>query len=231
MPKDNRRNTSVQTANREFGFSTADRVRFVTEYVLSKVFYLWREVKTPRLRLFVYEIVYSLRQAVGRDPLAMRWLRIDRVETVFGTFNVRPGTGDVACASPAFERSDLNHFLALLEEPLIAGRSVLFLDIGAALGTYSVAVGNRLNGLGDIRVLAFEPSRSSFALLKRNLEDNGLAGVVKGAPARTRRWVGIIGNVEIRSCHTRWKSAGRGTVSRDRLRGGRSLIDRRGNRE
>ena len=179
MPKDNRRNTSVQTANREFGFSTADRVRFVTEYVLSKVFYLWREVKTPRLRLFVYEIVYSLRQAVGRDPLAMRWLRIDRVETVFGTFNVRPGTGDVACASPAFERSDLNHFLALLEEPLIAGRSVLFLDIGAALGTYSVAVGNRLNGLGDIRVLAFEPSRSSFALLKRNLEDNGLAGVVE----------------------------------------------------
>lgn len=179
MREDNRRDTPVQVAYRPFGFSTADRVRFVMEYVLSKVFYLWREVKTPRLRLFVYEIVLSLCLATGRDPLAMRWLRIDRVKTISGTFNVRPGTGDVGCASPAFERSDINHFLALIEKSLIAGRSVLFLDIGANIGTYSVAIGNRLNKHGDIRVLAFEPSRSNFALLKRNLEDNGLTGIVE----------------------------------------------------
>jgi hypothetical protein len=47
---------------------------------------------------------------------------------------------DVACVSPAFERPDLNLLLALLEEPLKAERSVLLLDIGADLGTYSVAV-------------------------------------------------------------------------------------------
>jgi FkbM family methyltransferase len=109
----------------------------------------------------------------------MRWLRIDKVKTIFGTFNVRPGTMDVACVSPAFERPDLDLLLALLEEPLKAGRSVLFLDIGADLGTYAVAVAKRLHELGDIRVLAFEPSQSSFALLRRNLEDNGLIEVVQ----------------------------------------------------
>lgn len=179
MPSDNQHYTPIQVADRQFGFSTTDRLKFVTGYLLSKLFYLWYEVKTPRLRLFVYEMVYSICQATGRDPLAMRWLRIDRVETVFGSFNVRPGTGDVACASPAFERSDLSHLLKLLEEQLVAGRSVLFLDVGAALGTYAIAIENRLSKLGDIRVLAFEPSLSSFTLLKENIEDNGLTGMVE----------------------------------------------------
>ncbi len=179
MRNDSRYHAPLPASDRSFGFSIADRVRFVTDYVLSKVVHLWREVKTPRLRLFVYEIVYSLFQASGRIPPGMRWLRIDRVETVFGTFNVRPGSGDAACVSPAFERSDLNHLLALLEAHLVAGRSVLFLDIGADIGTYSVTIGNRLRELGDLRVLAFEPSRSSYALLQRNLEDNGLTGVVE----------------------------------------------------
>jgi len=171
--------TNLSILNRPFGFSTADRVRFATHYIVSKVFHLWREVHTPRLRFFVYEMVYSAWKVTKRPSLGMRWLRIDKVKTIFGTFNVRPGTMDVACVSPAFERPDLNLLLALLKEPLKAGRSVLFLDIGADLGTYSVAVAKRLHELGDIRVLAFEPSQSSFALLRRNLEDNGLTEVVQ----------------------------------------------------
>ncbi|MGA2307678.1 MAG: FkbM family methyltransferase [Acidimicrobiales bacterium] len=171
--------TNLSILNRPFGFSTADRVRFVARYIFSKVFHLWREVHTPRLRFFVYEMVYSAWKVTKRPSLGMRWLRIDKVKTIFGTFNVRPGTMDVACVSPAFERPDLDLLLALLEEPLKAGRSVLFLDIGADLGTYAVAVAKRLHELGDIRVLAFEPSQSSFALLRRNLEDNGLIEVVQ----------------------------------------------------
>jgi FkbM family methyltransferase len=162
-----------------FGFSTVDRVRFMTQYVFSKVFHLWREVETPRLRLFVYEMVYSSWKVTKRPPLAMRWLRIDKVETIFGTFNARLGHMDAAIISPAFERPDLNLLLTLLEEPLQAGRSVLFLDVGADLGTYSVAVANRLHEVGDIRVLAFEPCESSSALLRRNLEENDLTELVE----------------------------------------------------
>jgi FkbM family methyltransferase len=171
--------TNLSILNRPFGFSSADRARFVKHYFFSKVFHLWSEVQTPRLRFFVYEMVYSAWKVTKRPSLGMRWLRIDKVKTIFGTFNVRPGTMDVACVSPAFERPDLDLLLALLEEPLKAERSVLFLDIGADLGTYSVAVAKRLHELGDFRVVAFEPSQSSFALLRRNLEDNGLTEVVQ----------------------------------------------------
>jgi FkbM family methyltransferase len=171
--------TTVSVLDRPFGFSAADRVRFMTQYVLSKVFYLWRDVQTPRLRLFVYEMIYSAWKVTKRPPLGMRWLQIHKVKTIFGTFNVRPGTMDVACVSPAFERPDLDLLLTLLEKPLKAGQSVLFLDIGADLGTYSVAVAKRLHETGDIRFLAFEPSQSSFAMLGRNLEDNDLTDVVR----------------------------------------------------
>jgi FkbM family methyltransferase len=162
-----------------FGFSTAARARFMTQYMLSKVFHLWRDVETPRARLFVYEMIYSSWKLTRRPPLAMRWLRIDKVETVFGTFNARLGYMDAAIVSPAFERPDVDLLLTLLETPLRAGHSVLFLDIGADLGTYSIAVANRLQDLGDIRVLAFEPCESSSELLRRNLEDNELTDVVQ----------------------------------------------------
>jgi FkbM family methyltransferase len=143
------------------------------------VFWLWRDVETPRFRLFTYEVGYSLCRAANRPPLPLRWLRIKKVKTIFGTFNVRPGTLDVACVSPAFERPDLDHLLALLEERIKAGRSILFLDVGSAVGTYTISVANRLRNLGNLRVLAFEPSHSSYARLQHNIDANDLAGLVE----------------------------------------------------
>jgi FkbM family methyltransferase len=161
-----------------FGFTTPHRRAFVLRYVLSKTVFFWRDVHRPRFRLFLYEIVYSLCRATSRPPLALRWLRLYRVSTIFGVFNIRPGTIDAACVSPAFERPDLDHLLSRLRERLSAGRSVLFLDIGADVGTYAVSVVNSLRGLGDIRAIAFEPSQSSCELLRRNLRDNGLDTLV-----------------------------------------------------
>jgi hypothetical protein len=115
-------------AGRVFGFTTAHRRAFVLTYVLSKTLFFWREVHWPRCRLFVYEVVYSLCRATHRPPLALRWLQLERVSTVFGVFTIRPGTIDAACVSPAVERPDLDHLLSRLRELLAAGRSVLFLD-------------------------------------------------------------------------------------------------------
>ncbi|RVT91586.1 FkbM family methyltransferase [Rhodovarius crocodyli] len=47
-------------------------------------------------------------------------------------------------------------------------------DIGANVGLYTVFAGRR-----GLRVLAFEPSAQSFAAMQRNLEANGLDGVVE----------------------------------------------------
>jgi FkbM family methyltransferase len=166
-------------ARRSYEYPIAKRIRFFVSYVLAKVLYLWRDVKTPRIRLFVYEIVYSLCRAARRSPLPLRWLQLTQVTTIFGIFNIRAGTTDAACVSPAFERQDLEILLARLSERLAAGQAVLFIDVGADVGTYAISVGNCLRSLGNIRILAFEPSRISYDLLRANVNNNELTDIVE----------------------------------------------------
>jgi FkbM family methyltransferase len=51
--------------------------------------------------------------------------------------------------------------------------SVVFLDIGADIGTYCITVGNTFDESG-LRMVAYEPTSSSFQLLKSNVELNKL---------------------------------------------------------
>ncbi len=155
-----------------FVFTRAKKARFLARYVLDKTVGLTVDLERGRLRLFVYEAVYSVCRLLGRAPLPMRWLSITEVHSRFGRFFVRIGTIDVACASPAFERPDVDRLLAELADRTADGREVLFVDVGADLGTYAVAVARRLPGT---RAVAFEPSRHSHELLTRNITANGLA--------------------------------------------------------
>jgi FkbM family methyltransferase len=49
------------------------------------------------------------------------------------------------------------------------------LDIGAFIGTHTLAFAQKVGGSG--RVYAFEPQHTVFAVLKRNVEENGLSNV------------------------------------------------------
>jgi FkbM family methyltransferase len=178
MQAENMADAASVFAGHPYEYPISKRVRFFVSYVLAKVLYLWRDVKSPRIRLFAYEIVYSFCRAVRRPPLPLRWLQLTQVSTIFGTFNIRAGTTDAACVSPAFERQDLDFLLARLREHLAAGQAVLFVDVGADIGTYAVSVGNCLRSLGDIRILAFEPSRVSCDLLRVNVKNNELTDIV-----------------------------------------------------
>lgn len=159
-----------------FRFSRRRQVQFLATYAWSKTGGLLTDVQRGRGRLFVYEVVYSISRALGRSPRPMRRLGLDRIDTRFGRFALRPGTIDAACASPAFERPDVDRLLAELDSYRRAERDVVFLDVGADLGTYAVTVANH-----DpyIRGFAFEPAASSGALLVRNLELNAVEGRVE----------------------------------------------------
>lgn len=165
-----------------FGFSRKRRIKFFITYVWTKTVTFWYEVKSPRLRLFIYEVIYSICRSIGYPPPQLKWLRLSRVTTIFGTYNVRPGTTDAACVSPGFERLDLNHLLTLLTQRLSAGRSVLFLDVGADVGTYAISVANCLRNLGKINVIAFEPAQSSYELLQKNVIANELSEIIDPRP-------------------------------------------------
>ncbi|MBI4824720.1 MAG: hypothetical protein HY805_10930 [Nitrospirae bacterium] len=77
--------------------------------------------------------------------------------------------------SPAFKRRDIDYLLELLSGLAGDGKRILFLDIGADLGTFAVTVGNAFKGYEGLHVLAFEPAAQSYALLKDNIALNKLS--------------------------------------------------------
>jgi FkbM family methyltransferase len=123
-------------------------------------------------------MVYSLCRAMRIHPWNMRWLRITRVETLFGKFDVRSDTIDIACVSPAFERRDLDYVLRAVRERIAQQETIVFIDVGSGIGTYAISVANQLKHTDLGRILAFEPSSSSFALLGRNVALNELDGII-----------------------------------------------------
>ncbi len=161
----------------DFRYEFKDKLLFYFNYFYTKVFCLWMEVKRPKLRMFIYEMLYSSQKLLDYSSMYASPFNVTEVETMFGRFKVRQGTVDMSNVSPAFERPDVDYLLNLLGDLRLDGKRVLFLDIGADLGTYSITVGNRFMGSGALRLMAFEPAASSFALLQENISLNGLEGI------------------------------------------------------
>src|SRR5262245_12421795 len=76
---------------------------------------------------------------------------------------VSPRARDVA------EKYELDVWRALMAE-LRMGDT--FVDVGAYIGLYTIAVGLRLRGSG--RIIAFEPDNHNFLLLQQHVKLNGL---------------------------------------------------------
>jgi len=155
-------------------FSLKDKIAFYWNYFISKVFCLWFEVKKPKLKIFLYEMLYSSLKFYDRESLLPSPFGNDTVVTKFGTFRIRPHTADMSNCSPAFERRDVDHLLNLIERLRQQGKRMIFFDIGADIGTFTVTVGNRFRDYGKLRIIAFEPAPSSYTLLKENIALNDL---------------------------------------------------------
>ena len=98
---------------KKYSYSIVDKLRFYFSYFYYKLIIPF-EVKRPRMKMWWYEFVYSM--AKFRDyQLSVPWkYAIDRIETRFGKFKIRINTSDAANVSPAFERSDQNYLLQLI---------------------------------------------------------------------------------------------------------------------
>lgn len=158
--------------------------RFYGGYAWAKTLPLWREVSSPKLELMLYELWWSVGRLVkARQPNAPWLFRSDRVVTSRGSFRIRPNSMDILCVSPAFERADYLHLLRLLTQLIeVEGRRVLFLDVGAGVGDYTITVGNRFRASERLTIAAFEPLESSLELLRANISDNGLAAITTVFP-------------------------------------------------
>lgn len=63
----------------------------------------------------------------------------------------------------------------------------VFWDIGANVGSYSLYAGRR----GNLKVVAFEPTGSTYANLIQNINENGLADIVTAYPIALAERVGL----------------------------------------
>ena len=155
---------------RKFNYGVLQKWAFYTSYLTYKLL-LPFELRAPRAGFLFYELRYTLSKFIDRTA-CLPWNSGPRkVTTRFGTFAVRPNTADASTVSPAFERRDLNHLFKLLTRLTDEGKRVLFLDIGANIGTYAVAVANRFRRK-NVDIICYEPVPESFQLLQENIQTN-----------------------------------------------------------
>lgn len=163
-----------------FEYKISNRISFYCQYLYRKFFLIWLEVKKPKLRLFLLEFFYVLSKFIHYFDKICLSFDINLVETKFGCFHIRPSNYlDAIIASPSYERPDIDYLLRLIRSLIKNGKKILFLDIGAAFGVYSIATGNEFKRFKNISILAFEPEKSCFYLLKENIKENILNNKIK----------------------------------------------------
>lgn len=163
----------MEKFGRVYKFPFRKKLSFYWDYFYKKVFSLWYEVEYPKFRMFLYEIMYSLIKVFNYSFLLPSPFNDNVVKTKFGTFRVRPRTVDMICVSPAYERKDIDFLLNLINKLLKQNKKVLFIDVGAGIGTYTITVGNKY----QIDVFSIEPNKSNFQILSENIILNSLTKV------------------------------------------------------
>lgn len=153
------------------------KIKFYIGYFYRKLIANFFEIKTPRFRLYLVNILYMLSK-INKNINWQNFANIESIETKFGKFKVRPNTFDVICASPDFERPDIDLVVKTLDKIFIKNKSVKFIDIGADIGTYSVILGNKFYK-NNINIYAFEPFIDSYNVCRENISLNSLQNKVK----------------------------------------------------
>jgi len=132
------------------------------------------ECKNYRLKVIMHELNFLL-FTLGLKQLSSSNTHRITLNTHLGNFTIRDMTNDIIIASPSYEKQDLNELLSQIQTSLSAGHKVLFLDIGACFGKFTVAVGKKFRSYKkNLSILSFEPDPVNFKLLKQNILLNRL---------------------------------------------------------
>lgn len=161
-----------------YSYGLLEKIKFYSSYFFYKLI-IPLEVTKPKPKMWWYELIYSLAKFKNYSVNLKFPFRDNTIQTKFGIFKIRPNTSDAACVSPAFERRDLNHLLKLLRNLTLQNKKVIFCDVGADLGSYSITVANRFK---NVDIKSFEPIEENCQLLRENLALNKAAHIVEVFP-------------------------------------------------
>lgn len=149
-------------------------------YLLLAFYYKIRipfDCSEGRLLLLYSELLHYI------DALCHTWWEMPRFETVrtiktlWGRFYFYGDLYSYLIMNPSFERADMEWLASYIKDGLGVHKRMLFLDIGANVGLYSVGLSTRL-GKHALTIHAFEPEPRYFALLKKNITMNAVPHVV-----------------------------------------------------
>ena len=132
---------------------------------------IFTDTKSGRWRLYFSEflhiwnfIFHTSHEMPGSD-------QIRTIETIFGKYKFIGDYYGYSILSPAFERPDKELLIDLMRRSLNQNKNVLYLDVGAFVGDYTIGVQKFVNAK-RLTTLAFEPDIDYYKLLLVNANTN-----------------------------------------------------------
>jgi hypothetical protein len=165
---------------KNFKFTNYSKFIFIIKYIYHKIT-LFKDVKRGVRKIYLAELIWLVNQ-IFKIRLSLPNIFNDKYfVTKYGKFYVTNDLISTVTVSPAFERRDIEMLLDLIATKIKNKKNLLFIDIGANFGLYTVIVGNRFKGK-NIKIVSFEPnttylSSPAFNLLKSNIKLNNIKNV------------------------------------------------------
>ena len=139
----------------------------------------WGHGPFDKARIATYYALRVLSGLLSRDHDVIRgmypqyWIGDVRADTPIGAFLCRARTIDFDIVNPHYEAIEVREISERLAWP--GRREVIFLDVGAHIGKFTILAARLLRGRGQ--VLAFEPEPENFRMLRANVELNRVENV------------------------------------------------------
>ncbi|GLI54224.1 FkbM family methyltransferase [Thermodesulfovibrio yellowstonii] len=152
--------------------------KFYFSYLFYKIFILPFQIKTPKLKFYVYELLYSFIKIFKKSYMLIYPFNDNVIITKYGIFYIRPKTIDAITVSPAYEYLDRKELFKRFKKFFKKRKKVLFVDIGANIGCYSIEVAKKFLNY-DLLVLSVEASLFNYEILLKNIQINKLNHIIK----------------------------------------------------
>src|SRR3989344_8113371 len=127
--------------NKGIKLSSIGKLNYIFHFFWHKLIIPF-ECKKGALEMLFTEAFVLLNNTFGLGLVEQRLFKRTYFETIFGKFHINPSIICTYTVSPAFERTDIDYLLRLMDQTLKKRKKVLFIDVGAYVGLYTVAVGN-----------------------------------------------------------------------------------------
>lgn len=167
--------TQEEPVSRQVDFSMYSKIRYYVLFLYYKVRIL-TDCRSGRMSLYVAELLHVVNSLFHRSYEMPHHDEVKAIETIFGRYTFIADNYEYSILSPAFERPDIELFIQQMKQTLAQGKKVLFLDIGANVGLYTVGLACRI-GKNRFKTYAFEPDPAYYKLLLTNIAENDVTDV------------------------------------------------------